>query len=301
MEEGQGFVSVADYINLPCPGGSWVLEDLLPIGGYLNIYGDPKAGKSMIAAQFAAAIATEGVHSVLGFPIRKHGVVAYFQLDTPRAIWQIRFRNLQRKGHKFDRVYIADKHRVKYPFNIQVGGRDELLEHIRKLPEWPLVVVIDTLRKVHDGDENSSSVMKHVVEQIELATKPAGVILVSHAKKKGKDEEENLVGDARGSSYIPGEMDANMKVDRGKFTFSSRTASEARYQTKKASKDGEIVLNDAVFTEALELVRRAGPECEILDLLETLQKSERGKLKDEEQLVGTLQRARSILELEGAA
>ena len=303
----QGFVSVETYLTLECPGGTWVIEDLLPVGGYLNIYGEPKAGKSMIAAELTSAISTPAVDEMLGFPVRKHGLVAYFQLDTPRAIWQMRFRNLKKKGYRFDHVYMCDKHLVgKTKFDIQLEGVKWLHEALCELPEFPLVVVIDTLRKTHNGDENSSSVMKDVIEKMEEAARPAAIILISHAKKRqGMEEESSLNNDSRGSSYVPGEMDANMKVDHGSFVFASRTAAEARYQSHKNAVDGEVTITDPLIKEARKLIREhPEPDADLLELGGVLQarvKAGTGRTREEEVCVGTLSRMRTIeIELKAA-
>jgi hypothetical protein len=292
-----GFVTVETYLTLECKGGIWVLEDVLPVGGSLNIYGDPKAGKSMLAAQIASGVATPSVHEVVGIPILQHGPVVYFQMDTPRAIWQARFLNLKHKGYPFQHVYMGDRQMTPYPFDVQLEGGAWLGAQFKELPVYPVLVIIDTTREVHNGNENSSDVMKHVVDQIEHAAKPAAVIYISHARKKHGDEPSNLIGDARGSSYIPGRMDANMKMDlQGapgpSIIFSSRTASEARYQLGKDPVDGELHLADKIAAAARGLVQ-ADPDGDLTAMSQQLDTQFHGSCSFD-MLRGTLSRMRTI-------
>lgn len=292
-----GFVSVDTYLTLECKGGLWVLEDVLPVGGYLNIYGDPKAGKSMLAAEIASAVATPSVHEVVGIPVVRHGPVVYFQMDTPRGIWQERFLKLKGRGYRFEGVYMGDREMTPYPFDVQLEGGKWLSAEFKELPIYPVLVIIDTVREVHNGNENSSDVMKHVVDQIEQAAKPAAVILISHARKKNGEEPTNLVGDARGSSYIPGRMDGNMKMDLTGppgpvIIFSSRTASEARYQLHKCGETGELTLQDPLATAARALVR-AEPDGNLTELGQRLDAQLHGKYGFD-MIRGTLSRLHTI-------
>ena len=305
MSRLQGFVSINKYLKLPSDG-VWILGDALPSGGLLNIYGDPKAGKSFAAIEFASAIGNPAVHQVLGFPVLRHGTVAYFQLDTPRGLWKKRFAQLMAKHWSFDHVVVCD--RLLTPdegFDIKVNGAATLRRWLQEVPGgFPLVVVIDTLREVHDQNENDSTEMKQVIELIVKASSPSAVVLVSHARKKGNgDEYLNLMSQARGSGYVSGRMDVVMHIGRqgeemGRtMTFSGRTASEASYQLMgDEAVDGELTLHDTLFTRTWELAKSA-TEIPSMDLAHQLMNEYKG-LHSIIACLSTVKRVRCIMKLE---
>ena len=181
-----GFVSVTDYLNLPRDHGVWLIEPLLPSSGSLLIYGPAKRGmKSTLATSLVAALSGE-LPDWMGFRIGKVGRVCYLQLDTPRSTWALRFQRLRELGVlKFndELVKMADRESIiKYPFDIL---RPDHMLYLREIVHlWdPTAVVIDTLRKVHSGDENSSTIMSNVITNLIGACHPAALILISHDRK----------------------------------------------------------------------------------------------------------------------
>jgi hypothetical protein len=123
--------------------------------GLLNIFGHPKQGKSFLSLQFADAVSNPDVHSILGFPVKTHGPVLYLQLDTPRGLWTDRYEgSFRAAGVRLSGVLSADSLMVPYPYDILAEGGDWL----RAACEYhkPVVVIVDTLREIHGGDENDA-------------------------------------------------------------------------------------------------------------------------------------------------
>jgi hypothetical protein len=226
---------------------------LLPIGGLLNIFGQPKKGKSYLALQMAQAIANPAIADVLGFPIRTHGPVAYLQIDTPRGLWAERVEALGAAGLSFDGVYFADSELVPYPFNILGEGFGWLQQNLKMIAPFPLTIVVDTIREAHAGDENDSGHMRNVVNLLVEAVRPASIILLSHARKEWGEGTGDLMSDNRGSSYVAGRMDCVLKVNENSVQFQGRTVGEARIQIKR-SDDGLFVLSDDFTAAARDIV-----------------------------------------------
>lgn len=192
----------------------------------MNIFGKPKAGKSLAALQLASCISDATRGDYLGFPIHKHGPCAYLQLDTPRSIWALDVENgTLDLGLCFDDVHFADKEMAPRPFYAHEEGGKWLRTVLAQLR--PVAVFVDTLRKTHDGDENDSGVMKQVYEALQLACSESAIVIISHARKGSNDFEE-LMSENRGSNYLAGEMDVVVKVTKKQFHYEGRTIDERK-------------------------------------------------------------------------
>lgn len=246
------FIAGPAYVNLPRSATTWVVQDLLPVGGLLNIFGQPKRGKSYLALQIASAVSDQDRPEVLGFPVITSGTVAYLQIDTPRTVWGDRINELIASGMNFERVYFVDSELVPYPFDILREGFGWLEQNLKMMPIYPLVLIVDTIREAHSGDENDSGHMRNVVNLIAQAARPASVILISHARKEWGDSSD-LMSDNRGSSYIAGRMDCVLKVNDNSLIYQGRTVGEARIQVAR-TEGGVFVVNDAFDLAARDVL-----------------------------------------------
>lgn len=197
------------------------------------LYGDAKIGKSFAALQLSQAIRTGG--DFLGFPSRK-GSVVYVQLDTPRNVWQDRIKKLITKGAMTDLPYLTDREKLEtWPFDILNPEHLIILrEELQAIK--PDLVIIDTLRESHSGDENDSTAMQEVTAALVAATQPAAMVLISHARKPSQDEHAHfsLMNDNRGSSYIVGRMDAIMRFTPKTVRVSGRSLEEHTIELERA-------------------------------------------------------------------
>lgn len=230
------FLPTPEYLAQPRNPYSWVIEDILPTGGLLNIYGKPKSGKSFLAVQMAEAIAI-GAPDVVGFPIHQHGRVAYLQLDTPRAIWTDRIQTHFAHSPNIlwadsDTRIVKDDsvEEIPYPFDIMTEGYHWLKAKIAEAE--PLVVVIDTLREVHSGDENDSTHMRNMINTLIAACRPAAMVVLSHARKNASEGGFEIMSENRGSGYVAGRFDGTIHLSSDDkkpiLSYKSRTAGEEK-------------------------------------------------------------------------
>jgi RecA-family ATPase len=224
MPESSKIVSALEYLALPSSPATWLIDPLLPSGGAMLMYGDPKVGKSFAALQLVEAVTTGT--EWLGFKTRK-GKVVYLQLDTPRNVWQDRINTLYLKNAITDLSFpCADRESMNtWPFDILnpehlISLRDEL----KRL--GPDLVIIDTLRESHSADENDSTEMQAAIAALVAATQPAAMCLISHARKPGQDDNFSLMNDNRGSSYVVGRMDAIVRFTPKSVRVSGRSIEE---------------------------------------------------------------------------
>jgi hypothetical protein len=199
-------VGGAEYLALPRAPETWLVAPLLPVGGTMLLYGDPKVGKSFAALQLAVALATG--KDWLTFQVPSPGRVVYIQLDTPRSLWADRVASLKSSGLETDAVYFADRETLNtWPFDILDPKHQVLLaESLDKIK--PSCVILDTLRESHRGDENDSTDMQNVLAHLTAAVKPAALILVAHGRKADPQRGASLINDNRGSNYVVGAVDA---------------------------------------------------------------------------------------------
>lgn len=236
----QPFMPVPAYCALPRSPETWIVEHLCPVSGLLNLFGAPKGGKSFLAMQLAAAVSDPSINDWMSFPIRTHGVVLYLQLDTPRSLWGQRMDQFSGLGFDLSNVYVADAEQAPYPFDILGTLRDPVS------PSWtylrdqviahkPILVIIDTLREIHSGDENKSDQMHNVMANLISACHPSAVCVISHSRKDNvmapEGQRENLLDDNRGSNYISGRMDGIIRTvsttRKTYLSYQSRTIERA--------------------------------------------------------------------------
>lgn len=228
------FTALDAYLALPREPQPWVVQDLIPVSGLINVFGKPKSGKSFLMMGIMEAIAN-GDSDWEGFPIHKHGPVAYLQVDTPREEWANRASKIILKTQEAAKqIHIADMWMVpEFPMNILNPNNASvqwLKDNIARIK--PIVVVIDTLREIHDGDEDKSTVMRNVISALVSACRPAAIVLVSHSRKDGvmtATGDDDLMDQQRGSSYVSGRMDVIIKVSQKRLVYKGRATGQQTY------------------------------------------------------------------------
>jgi RecA-family ATPase len=260
----QRILSGVDYLSQPSGPDTWLIKPLLPTSGAMLIYADPKAGKSYLALQLAQAI--ESGSSWLGFPCRA-GSVVYIQLDTPRNVWQDRIKTLVQAGSMTQLPSFADRESLNtWPFNIlQPDHLIMLREALKSVTRVnmstgedslapPDLVIIDTLRESHQGDENDSTEMQEVVAALVAATQPAALLLISHSRKPSQDGDFSLMNDSRGSSYVVGRMDAIVRLTPKSARIAGRSIEEHSIELERLDSgfwDVPSGENDTIMTALL--------------------------------------------------
>ena len=262
------FVTSGAYQQLPKAPQPWVVEKLIPMGGLVNIYGKPKSGKSFLALSLAKSI-VNGDADWCGYPIMAPGPVAYLQIDTPREEWSSRLGKIQFAPTKDRDLWIADMWQVpSFPFNILSPQQEELKwlkESIAAIK--PVVTVIDTLREVHSGDENDSTNMRNVIAYLVDACRPSAIILLSHARKDSMltaNGDDDMMDQARGSSYVAGRMDVVMKLTAKRLVFKGRATGQTIESVHQDEHTGLVLINpesdDAILRTTVDLIKTQLPK-----------------------------------------
>ena len=222
------FVSAAHIKTLPPV--SWRVKNLLPAQGVAAIYGPPASGKSFLALDMAAAIASGRDwfgHKTAAAPVFYINLEGSGALKNRIAAWE----------HERERAFPDGVTFCLGAFNL-LENMDSL---VAAIPHGA-VVVVDTLAASAPGfDENSGANMSRAIEALSrVARERNGLALVVH--HSGKDASRGL----RGHSSLLGALDAVVSVDRAGL-------STTRQWTLVKSKDAEDGLTCQFSLHRVEL------------------------------------------------
>lgn len=255
------FHSGANYLALPVSDQPWIVQNVLPIGGMLNIYGKPKTGKSMIGLQLAEALSS-GKKEWLSFGLAVNAPVAYLQIDTPRSLWMDRVKHLQKYGLDFSKVYFADTEDqdIPYPFDILSEGGIWLKKQFELISEElgspPPVLFIDTLREIHSGSEDESAQMKNVIAAARAAVPGTSIVFISHSRKGSPQHfgiPVDIMDENRGSGYTAGKMDCILFLQEKSLTGKGRALGDTHIEVEMDPDSYEIKLSDKFVKEGISI------------------------------------------------
>jgi hypothetical protein len=215
------YVSVDGYLAIPTGETVFLIDQFLAKPGRHLLIGPPKGGKSYLALQIAHAV----VHHApfLGRPSSPHAHrTLYLQFDMPPNLWNSRLKTLYEEGITFpgfcqdrttsDFVLLAPSHQRPRLDLLGCQSDRHYLQQIMK-DLTPDLVIVDTLAKLHGGDENSERSMKAVFHQLNDIFGDCAVIYVHHTHKLSPPPGQKAVhrpkpaDAARGSSFLTGEVD----------------------------------------------------------------------------------------------
>ena len=193
--------------DLEVSSPKWIVEDYLEENSIAEIFGDPASGKTFIALDLAASVAT-------GKPWKgkevKKGVVFYIAGEGHNGL----SRHLKAwcEHHK---LVLEDLYISKQPAQfMDENHAKQVAEAIRDLSIThgnPALVVIDTLaRNFGDGDENKTQDMNKFIFSIDTYIRipfSCCILIVHHT---GHNDKER----ARGAMALKGALDAEYCVKK---------------------------------------------------------------------------------------
>jgi RecA-family ATPase len=243
FDKGEPGLPLSEYLALPRAPETWLLEGILPVSGKMLIFSPPKLGKSFLAIQLAQAL-IGAAPDWMGFPVRTTGKVFYLQVDTPPSTWSNRFNCLQAHGFRLnDQLILADEKTIGeyiYPVDVLQPSHINVLGKAIMRHE-PIAVIIDTLRKVHSGDENSSTHMSQAISGLRRATFPAALILISHDRKPQPEADTGILSAHRGSTAVVAEMDTIIQLSRNRLKYVGRDMEEDSIKIVKQEFDDVLL------------------------------------------------------------
>lgn len=182
----------------------WLLEPLIPAGGQVALYSDPKVGKSLLMLELAAGLACG--KGLLGQPAGDPVPVMY--VDHENRLEQDIIGRLKAMG--YTARDLENLHMVSMP---QAGSLDTTtggLDLVRAAQACSAaLVVIDTVSRTIQGEENSNDTWLQFYRSTGVGLKAAGIALV-RLDHTGKDADKGQ----RGGSAKSGDVDMVWRLKR---------------------------------------------------------------------------------------
>ncbi len=198
---GTRHAALEDLDFLPDP--SWLVPGVLEVGTFAALYGQPGTYKSFYALHLACLVAQEGKKVVY---IAAEG---FGGLKIRAAAWAEAFGagSLPPGVEVFN---AADVFRPAPPG--AAGLLEDVKEYVRD--EQPALVIVDTVARTLDGDENSTQDMSRFVNICTSIREEAVDCTLLAVHHTGKDEEKGM----RGSTALNAATDTAIKQTKESIT-----------------------------------------------------------------------------------
>jgi hypothetical protein len=183
-----------------------LIPNRVPSQGTTLLYGPPKCGKSFLALDWSCRVVTGTPYR--GFAVRQ-GPVVYLAQEGQGGFWQRKEAWFRYHGRSPGEAWL---HFIMVPVKFLQGGKQpvdvELVKAIRFHEVEPALIVVDTVAKTMDGNENDTEDASFFMKAVEYVGSyfRAPTILVHHQTKSGEDP--------RGSVVFAANADAQIKVGR---------------------------------------------------------------------------------------
>ena len=169
------------------PDPEWLVEPLVERGRQVAFYSEAKAGKSLVWLEIASAL-VRGL-PVLGNPPRKPITVVYIDQENTRQDVVERLTKMGHDGSGLDRLLYYSFPDLSY-LDTETGGRE--LYAVARVADADLVI-IDTLSRVVEGDENENDTYHNFYKFTGVRLKADGIALV-RLDHSGKDKTKGMRG-----------------------------------------------------------------------------------------------------------
>lgn len=195
--------STNELLRLPPP--TWLIEQVLPAGGLVGLYGEPGTGKSFVAIDMALSVATGTIWHT--HPTTR-AFVLYVSAEGGTGIGKRAAAWLSSKGissWKPEMGWLTES----IPVMASSEDMDVLFGRFNdELDIHPKLVVIDTLARCFDGDENLQEDMGRFIAGVDRMRREFGAtVLVVHHTRRGAEHE-------RGSTAFRGAADTMLSLVR---------------------------------------------------------------------------------------
>lgn len=249
------------FINTVFPEQKWLVDGLVPLDGITCISGAPKVGKSILTLNLAVSLIT-GSKFLGQFETQKSSVL-YIGKDEPQSLTHERFKKMLPTQPANLNFYFTNESKILFDKENPVDGVLSYCEdkNIK-------VVIIDSLRRIFDGNENESAIINTVQQSFKrFVDVGINVIFIHHHGKEGnfpKKGAERL----RGSSDILAMVDSALMIDKVSDKRNTVSQSAIRYCQPLNPFHYEIEDVDGILS--LKYVGEADNQAQKIDEAESL-------------------------------
>lgn len=197
----------------------FVIDQIIPDEGICFLAGKPGSMKSWLA--YDAALAVCRGRPWLGFDVPKAGNVLVLNFDNPSHELGRRFVRLGLKRE--DKIMFhspaATLPREGLPAMLQLPDSLTALQLIM-IRLRPMLVLVDSYRQSHTGDEHSSRDMGRIMSCLRSLTGyGASILVLHHLRKQGQQKDDVDDEPLRGSTEIQASADTILIVKGDTITF----------------------------------------------------------------------------------
>lgn len=170
--ETRTLISWEEFVGKKFDSPVWLVEPYIPCDGIVFLWGETSTGKSPIGWHLAAAIGRGD--NFFGLPAHE-GRVLYLEVDTPQRLVHKRVSALA-PAPNVDFLFLP-------PLSIpQVNPADQAMLERAARNNYDLVIV-NTLRKVHDLNDKEAQTPKLVYSYFQHLFPGTALVFVHHTKK----------------------------------------------------------------------------------------------------------------------
>lgn len=200
---GQKVYSIGEIYEMDLPGQEWIIDSLVPDKSLTAISGAPGSYKSWLSLYLAKCI-LEG-KMVFDRYNTVYGNVLIIDLENNMGLIKDRCKMLSFGGE-------SNLYYWQGEFNIEKDlERLELLLKEKSIR----VLIIDSLVRIHNSDENDARAMSQVLKKLRsLANLGVAVIFVHHSRKQSFFGKSNAGESMRGSSDILAAIDSHLLLEK---------------------------------------------------------------------------------------
>lgn len=200
-----GLIHVGDLLNEPKEESKWLINDLVPEGGITVLSGDPGSYKTWVVLHMAISIANG--QPVFGrfTSLRKNVLVV--DEEDPRSLIKDRLRMMScdQKSALYFLIHKGIKVDVDF-------GLSDIEGAITRQNVG--VVFIDSLIRIHSGNENDSKDIAAVFEKLRSLTSKGVTVIVTHHNRKAPIGSSYDRQPLRGSGDILAAVDCNLSIKK---------------------------------------------------------------------------------------
>lgn len=219
-------ISHAELITKEFPAIRFTIDPFFEQGTVNMVSAPPNTWKSWFLFLFAERIAT-GQPLMDRFNTEKTNVMIVNEEDSARLV-QDRLKLLE-----INEISLPIFYRISYGSKLKKAFVQDLIQEAKEKNIG--VIMFDSLRAIHEADENDSKEMQEVMDLLkEIARANITVIFTHHHKKKNPNGKNDDAEMARGSTAINAAISGHISIEEVNDT-------DARYLTVKhlKSKVGE--------------------------------------------------------------
>lgn len=254
--------SLAELLLMEPP--AWLVHGMIPEGSVVGVYAPPESLKSFFALGLAMSVATG--RAFHGHDCEK-GYVVYISAEggsgmNKRALAWLTHHDVEPREP--DIAFIIESMAINADSQDMERLLDRLMNELQRVPK---LVVIDTLARCFDGNENEQEDMGRFIAGVDMLRRAFGcaVLVVHHTRLDGERE--------RGNTAFRGAADTmiSLRRDEDAMDVKCTKQKDAEHFDDFALEKRVIEGTDSCVLVPGVIVSRAEKVQELLDVLRRIQ------------------------------